>query len=583
MSDKKRFNRRDFLKLGGLTALTIPTIKVVGRVGADEIVASQQEFGEFLIKRHAPDDPPYLIDKTLYARKPGHDTAFGRNPDKTMERVINTNKNLTAGVVGDDWLAYAYANGAATFMFDMQMYSWESTAVSPSQLPEGRWIPQEHGYTEQDATKIVKRAAKLYGASLAGIAPVNELWFYKDVADMNLMDMINQMTGGGSPPVSIPGASATEAQHLQQLLLNMEPKAFKDLMLEVMEDADATAMPMPPAMLKAMPAETFQQRLLQMMGNMDAAMLQTIKDKLDPELLADLPEPIDAPSEQTLSEMTGPPAGMDMGATVQAMAKAIVFSDDVDAPVITDKAKIFPRSMNRVIVMAFEMDEGGINTGGRTHMVSTLGEAAAQNGYSRMAFTSACLANFIRQLGYNAIPMGNDHSLSIPMAVDAGLGELGRNGVLITPKYGPRVRLAKVMTDMPLIPDAPISFGVTEFCEICGKCAELCPGDAISEGKRTFDAPPSGIAGLYHWPVDGDKCFAYWSEVGGSCYNCIRVCPFNKPESWLHEATRILIGAKSGTIDKILLKMDDAAGYGSVKGDDPADFWDKDTYIHIKS
>ena len=71
------------------------------------------------------------------------------------------------------------------------------------------------------------------------------------------------------------------------------------------------------------------------------------------------------------------------------------------------------------------------------------------------------LAEFIRILGYKAIPMGNDTSLSIPLAIDAGLGELGRHGLLITPEYGPCVRLCKVFTDLPLEPDKPIQFGVT--------------------------------------------------------------------------------------------------------------------------
>ena len=91
------------------------------------------------------------------------------------------------------------------------------------------------------------------------------------------------------------------------------------------------------------------------------------------------------------------------------------------------------------------------------------------------------------------------------------------------------------------------------------------------------------MPGQLNWPIEGDKCFDYWVEVGGSCYNCIRVCPFNKPDGWLHDATRVLIGARSGSLDKIMLKLDEVSGYGPDEGDPPEDFWDKDTYIHIKS
>ncbi|MEE8604596.1 MAG: reductive dehalogenase domain-containing protein, partial [Candidatus Aminicenantaceae bacterium] len=111
----------------------------------------------------------------------------------------------------------------------------------------------------------------------------------------------------------------------------------------------------------------------------------------------------------------------------------------------TDEALYIPNSMNRVIALAFEEDYYGIaNSPGR------LASAAVGNGYSRMAFTACTLAEFVRELGYRAIPAGNGTGLSIPMAIDAGLGELGRMGLLMTPKYGPRIRLAKVITDMPL-------------------------------------------------------------------------------------------------------------------------------------
>jgi len=89
-----------------------------------------------------------------------------------------------------------------------------------------------------------------------------------------------------------------------------------------------------------------------------------------------------------------------------------------------------------VIAMAFEMNEHGIAAS-----PNCLAAAATGVGYSKMAFTASCLAEFIRNLGYKAISPGNDIALSIPLAIDAGLGQLGRNGLLITSEYGPRVRL----------------------------------------------------------------------------------------------------------------------------------------------
>ena len=51
------------------------------------------------------------------------------------------------------------------------------------------------------------------------------------------------------------------------------------------------------------------------------------------------------------------------------------------------------------------------------------------------------MAQFLHHLGYKAIPCGNDTAVSIPYAIQAGSGELGRNGLLIIPEYGPHVRV----------------------------------------------------------------------------------------------------------------------------------------------
>ncbi|MEM8533624.1 MAG: reductive dehalogenase [Chloroflexota bacterium] len=556
MAAKHGINRRDFFKIGGITAGALGIASVIDIATDGEMLTTKDAEG-FYIRYH--DTPPYDIDDSLYTQTALYKTSFGRAPEAMRIRKENTNKNLAENKRGDDRLAYAYDIGAATFMFDQSMYSWEGNTSNPmKQLPDTRWIPEENGYTIEEVSQIIKRSAKLYGASTVGIAALNERWFYTHEGDMP-----NMISSGGTPMEVMDPAMLQ--QLLPQMLGNMEPETLKEMLMGMMKNVDPAALPanVNPEMLETMPAEMIQQMLPKMMETMDPAIMAGMMENMDPSQMSDMP---------------GMMENIDVGMMMRATAKEIRFSDEVDAPVIQDEVKLIPRSMNRVVVMTFEMDEGGIDTN-----ISQITTGATANGYSRMAFTSACLANFIRNLGYNAIPMGNDHALSQPMAVDAGLGEIGRNSMLITPQYGPRVRLAKVLTDLPLLTDRPISFGVTEFCEVCGKCAELCPADALSEGKRTYEAPESGVPGYYHWPMEGDKCFELWNDVGGSCSNCIRVCPFNKPEGWLHEATRILIGVKSGPLDQLLLKLDDASGFGAEEGDDPRDFWNKDTYIHIKA
>lgn len=184
-------------------------------------------------------------------------------------------------------------------------------------------------------------------------------------------------------------------------------------------------------------------------------------------------------------------------------------------------------------------------------------------GYAQVAFIAASLAEFIRFLGYHAIPCGNDTALSIPLAIDAGLGELGRNGLLITKEYGPRVRLGKVLTDLPLEVDNPVDIGGQDFCEKCTKCAHHCPGQAILTGERT-DQPRnvSNNSGVLKWPIDAEKCLGWWFKNGTGCSNCIMVCPWNKPKSGvLHKLVRA-IATHTHIFNLLFIKMDDLLGYG---------------------
>jgi epoxyqueuosine reductase len=183
-----------------------------------------------------------------------------------------------------------------------------------------------------------------------------------------------------------------------------------------------------------------------------------------------------------------------------------------------------PERFENVVVMAIEMDSKGIATS-----PAVPAAAASGVGYSKMAFTLSLMGQFIRNLGYRAIQCGNDTALSIPIAIDAGLGELGRNGLLITPQYGPRVRLCKILTDLPLAPDKPITFGVKEFCRRCKACAKNCETGAISStDEPSFDiACRSNNPGALKWYVNAELCYQFWCENGTDCSTCIKVCPYN--------------------------------------------------------
>jgi ferredoxin len=136
------------------------------------------------------------------------------------------------------------------------------------------------------------------------------------------------------------------------------------------------------------------------------------------------------------------------------------------------------------------------------------------------------LADFLRERGYNALAgpaIGGDVNY-IPVAIDAGLGYSGKNGLLITKQNGPRIRLAALFTDIENLPFAKENQHewVRGYCETCNNCIEKCPADAIHLETRTHeDGGPIFI--------DHTLCAGPFSNDNG-CTLCIKYCPFSYAE-----------------------------------------------------
>jgi reductive dehalogenase len=215
-----------------------------------------------------------------------------------------------------------------------------------------------------------------------------------------------------------------------------------------------------------------------------------------------------------------------------------------------------PKGLETAIVMAVAMDYDTIRS---ESMV--LQSTAVAKGYSMMAFVSNLMAAFVRVLGYRAIPTGNTLTLSIPLAMAAGLGESSRMGLLVTETHGPRVRLCKVLTDMPLECDSYRPFGVTEFCKTCKTCAQVCPSQAIPHGEPAMEGPStSNHSGILKWYLDTEKCFSYWARMHVDCTQCVRVCPFNKAPGKIHDLIRFFI-KRITMFNRLFVWLDGAMGY----------------------
>jgi len=246
--------------------------------------------------------------------------------------------------------------------------------------------------------------------------------------------------------------------------------------------------------------------------------------------------------------------------------KEIVFQP-IEAPEETDDQLIIPERMRWVIVMGAWMNPRMLR-----YTPAPLGCAETRLSYSRLGLIVSGVAEFLRGIGYHAIPSINDLALNIPMAIDAGFGEQGRNGKLITPSFGPSVRLCKVITDLPLARDLPIRIGVREFCEGCRKCVEACPVNAIPAGERTWGRSSiSSNPGVYAWHLDNEACRRYWAlGKGTNCTICLRSCPFTKRPGFVHDLTRAFT-SNAPALNPLWRKLDNVFGYG--KEGDATDFW----------
>ena len=206
-----------------------------------------------------------------------------------------------------------------------------------------------------------------------------------------------------------------------------------------------------------------------------------------------------------------------------------------------EREYVIPKSIKFAVVIAIEMDYDAINTTPKMP-----GGIATGLGYSKQAFVRTLVANFINNLGYDAIPAGNTLRLSVPRAIEARLGAFGRHGLLITKKYGPRVRIAKILTNLPLAADKPdykFVKSVEKFCETCKTCAERCPSNSIPfDDKTSYKTYSiSNNPGTQKWYVDVESCYLFWLENACDCSRCISDCEYNHKPTWWHKMANWIV------------------------------------------
>ena len=186
---------------------------------------------------------------------------------------------------------------------------------------------------------------------------------------------------------------------------------------------------------------------------------------------------------------------------------------------------------------------------------------AVVKGYIDAATIGMVLSYYIRELGYDSRNhMDGNYLVVAPLvARDAGLGEFGRNGLIITKEYGSCVRLGVVTTDMPLIADEKHDFGVKEFCSDCKRCSRTCPGKAISSGEMEEKD------GITRWKINAEECYRRWRCLGTDCAICIANCPFTYG---IENELISQIKTSPETRGKILKDFDDKYGIRPIVRED---------------
>ena len=221
--------------------------------------------------------------------------------------------------------------------------------------------------------------------------------------------------------------------------------------------------------------------------------------------------------------------------------KEMVISEDQDVAEETETQRIIPKKARWVIVWTVQMSQEGM-----TRSPTPVGAATTAMAYAIGRATQSRLQGFLRGIGYYGLGEAQTNALGIAPAfgVMAGLGELSRLNRMITPEYGPMVRVFKMVTNLPVAPTKPIDAGIYNFCKSCKTCATYCPSGSLSTSDPSYETQGGwNRGGVKTWYENSLTCRNYWAEVGTNCGICFAVCPFSvKDRALIHQMVKGTIG-----------------------------------------
>ena len=182
--------------------------------------------------------------------------------------------------------------------------------------------------------------------------------------------------------------------------------------------------------------------------------------------------------------------------------------------VYQNSSVLFPN----VIVLIYEMEKDLIQKAPSFDTFKMI-----MGTYQDLNRNTNLLANFLRRNNYaaQAGPALGGVSNYVVMAKNANLGWVGKHGILITPEFGPRIRLSVIFTNiqnLPISKDNAHSW-IESFCTKCEECVNSCPGGAVLKKAKI-------VKKIQTTHIDNIKCYPhFYNEFG--CSVCITNCPFS--------------------------------------------------------
>lgn len=220
-----------------------------------------------------------------------------------------------------------------------------------------------------------------------------------------------------------------------------------------------------------------------------------------------------------------------------------------------DYGDLVPTHRTSAVVFLVEMEHAAMVQAPRAPVIL---ESARQ--YYRSAVIALTIEAALRRAGHDAKAQYDAHYQVIlpPLAELAGLGQVGRNNILVADRFGSRVRIGAVTMELDLKPSRRVDLGVDSFCGACKKCAENCPSKSLSLGDKEL------VRGHRIWPTRAEGCYGYWRHLGTDCGICMAVCPFSHRASGLHQVMRGIV--RHTSTQRLALWLDDRV-YGRTWDD----------------